>query len=219
MLPVHAAVASSTLVVCGGLPVAKFLQETCTLILPVPAGAGGVHVVLQSDSALLNLSTSPTAAGSASIALDIAAGANQATYYLQSLGDTGSANYHASAPGYADGLGSVDLVPSGIVILGSGVVNLSSGGQTMQIFTARLDATNAPINPQALAGGAALTVTLHSSDPTVGSLPGTVQIAPGTPSSNVTFTPHAVGTTTLSVDQPAGWTLPTALTTLGVVVQ
>ncbi len=212
-------VQSPTLVVSDGLVIGKFLQETGTLILPVRAPTGGLHVTLQSNSALLKLATTDTAPGSATIGLDIAEGGFIATYYIQSLGSFGTATYTATAPGYNPATGNVDLIPSGIVISGPPSVGLAGGAQPVTVYTAQLDAANAPINPQPLAGGQQLVVSLTNSNRGAGTVPSSVTVLPGTFSSIALFTPSAVGSTTVAVVQPAGWTLPTIMTSVGITVQ
>ena len=169
------------LVVGGGFSIGQHLQQDTTLILPVPAPSGGVDVTLQSTSpSLLVLSASPTAAGTASITLHMAAGSQFATYYLQSLGSAGSASYTASAPtGYSPATGTVALAPFGCCHCGaSGASNitipLSGGAIPLSVKVGYLDGTGAPVAEQALAGGPNLVVTLQNTTPATGTVPGTV---------------------------------------------
>jgi Putative Ig domain/PKD domain len=211
---------SNLIVSSDSTAIGKFLQTKGSLILPVPAPAGGVHVTLQSNSPYLKLSTTATGAGSATIGLDVAAGSfNAPDYYIQSLDSSGTVTYTATAPGYGAATASLDLMPSGIVILGPSNVNLSLGAQTLQIIAAQLSSTNDPANPQQLAGGGSLVVSLFNANRNVGTVPGTVTIAPGTDRSYFLFTPLAAGNTTISVVQPDLWTVPTSLTSLGILVQ
>jgi hypothetical protein len=213
---------AGNIIVADGLTIGQFLQsDISNLILPTAAPAGGLHVTLTSNSPLLKLSTTATGAGSATIGIDLAAGATGATYYVQSLGSSGTVGYTATAPGYGPGTAnSIALVPSGIVILGPSSVSLAGGPQSLTVFTAQLSASNAPVVPQALAGGASLTVSLTNSPGVAGSVPVTVTIAPGTDGSFPLFTPLVSGSsTTVSVVQPSLWTLPTSLTSLGIFVQ
>ena len=221
---VVATVQAPTLVVTGGITIGQFLQDTGTLILPVPAPSGGLHVTLQSNSSLLKLATDPTKAGTTSIGIDFTAGQSIATYYIQSLGATGTPTYTATAPGYSAGTGSISLSPSGIVIFGpsfcaSCTMPLANGPQPLTIYTAQLDATGKPVTPQSLAGGSSLAITLSNSNRAVGTVPGPAVIAPGTPSVQATFTPVATGITNISVTQPANWTTPDSNTQVGIIVQ
>ena len=117
------------------------------------------------------------------------------------------------------------MMPSGIVILGPGgspaTINVPKSGTppVLTVYTTQLSASNSPATPQSLAGGALLTVSLTNFNTTAGTVPATVIITPGTSSSNVLFTPSAVGgSTSVSVVQPGGWTLPTTWTSLGINV-
>ena len=180
-------------------------------------------MTLQSTSpSLLVLSASPTAAGTASITIHMAAGSQFATYYLQSLGSAGSASYTASAPtGYSPATGIVALAPSGVVIAGASniTIPLSGGAISLAVKVGYLDATGAPVAEQVLAGGPNLVVTLQNTTPATGTVPGTVTITAGTSAKTATFTPAHVGTTTVSVQPPPGWPTPTSLTQVGITVQ
>jgi hypothetical protein len=203
--------------------IGAFLQEQATLVLSLAAPAGGLHVTLTSNSSLLKLSTVATAAGTASIGLDIGAGTNSATFYLQALGSSGSPTYKVSAPGYADAIMSVNLVPSGVVILGAttcvSACSVPAGGQlALNVTTAYLDpSTNVPQAPQALAGGAPLNVTLVNSNPAAGTV-GPVVIQPGTATTGIQFAATGISgaSTTLSVTQPSGWTTPASLVQVAI---
>ncbi|HTS65855.1 MAG TPA: hypothetical protein VMH28_27725, partial [Candidatus Acidoferrales bacterium] len=124
------------------------------------------------------------------------------------------------AAGYAPSSGTITLVPSGVVIQGPGSVT-RPGTLTLTIYTAQLsgDGLNTPVIPEALAGGGSLIVSLHNSDPTIGSVSSSVIISPGTNNSTTLFVPLAAGSTTVSLDQPTGWTTPSQLTTLNIKVQ
>ena len=216
---------SGNLIVCGDLTIGQFLQDSCYALLPGgTAPSGGVHVTVQSNSPLVTFSTTATGAGSASIGFDIPAGGNIAYFYVQSLGSSGSASYTATAPGYGSGTANVTMMPSGVVILGPnfspGPINVGVSGPppVLTVYTAQLSASNSPATPQSLAGGAPLTVSLTNFPGKAGTVPATVIITPGTSSSDVLFTPSAVGSTTVSVVQPGGWTLPTTWTSIGINV-
>ena len=216
---VHASVQSASI---GGLypvTVGQFLQEQGSVLLTVAAPSGGVVVRLQSNSSLLKLAASATAAGSDHIDLTIPAGQQAATYYMQALGNTGPATFTATAPGYAQASATVTMVPSGIVIQGLTFVPLGAGPQPVTVYTTQLNSGGAPQAPQALAGGQSLTVTLNNSNPAAGTVPTTATVAAGASSGVVMFTPVASGQTTVSVVQPTGWTTPTSMTQLGITVQ
>ena len=218
---VHATVQQPTLVVAGGFSIGKYLQQDATLILPVPAPTGGVDVTLHSNSALLLLSSSQTTVGLATLVIHMDAGSQFATYYLQSLGSSGSPTYTANASGYSQGTGTVDLAPSSVVIVApsGNSISLSGGAQQFTVSTAYLDSTLTPVTPQALAPGLSLTVTLNNTNNATGTVsPNPVTISPPNSGVSTTFTPKAQGTTTVSVVQPTGWTTPASLGHLDITV-
>jgi hypothetical protein len=134
---------------------------------------------------------------------------------MYGLDSAGQATVTATAPGYNSGSGTEILTPSAIVIAGPQGVGitfntpLASGNQPLSISTAQIDSSGNFIETQPLAGTAALTVTLTNSNPAVGTVPATATITPGTDTVTVQFHPLTVGTTTIGVNQPAGYSTPT----------
>jgi hypothetical protein len=210
------------------LTVGRNLQASGTVILGQPAPPGGIQVQITSNSGDLLLASSPTAAGAASIMISIPEGMFSALYYLHALADSGTATYTASAPGYSPRTVSMFMARSGVVISGEFgfgfplATTINAPPQPVLLYTYRLDAGNAPLEPQALAGGLTLSVDLENSNPGVGSVTSPVIITGGngTPESPGMgqFTPLSLGSTVLSVETPAGYTQPTLNTTLTVVV-
>jgi hypothetical protein len=226
---VQATVQASTVNInINGLVIGNFLEGQATLTLSAPAPSGGLAVTLTSNSSLLRLSKNATDAGAASIVVIVPQGATAATYYVYSQGSTGTATYSASAPGYAStGDDTVTFAPSGIVLYPKDSSSLSVGGTSgFYVYTAQLstDGSNSPVTPQSLAGSATLNVSLTNSNPAAGTLNGSsagtvsIAISPGTNNSIVTFAATASGSSTISVTQPNGWTLPSALQQLGFLV-
>ncbi len=80
---------------------------------------GGVTVTIQSDSpSRVLVAPNASTAGSASISVNVPDGQTIVTYYVHGLeGVTGSANVSLSAPGFAGGSHTVQVVPSGIEIV------------------------------------------------------------------------------------------------------
>jgi hypothetical protein len=91
---------------------------------------------------------------------------------------------------------------------------LSGGNQPVTVWTALLNASDAFVQQQQLAGGLSLEVFLRSSDPAVGSITPSVTISGGSDSSVAQFTPVGVGDTTVSMLPVAGYTLPSNYTTV-----
>jgi hypothetical protein len=213
---------AGNLIINNFLTIGQFLQDSGSLLLPVAAPAGGLHVTLTSNSPLILLSTTATGAGSATIGIDLIPLQRTASYYVQSLGSSGTATYTATAPGYNPGTDTVTMAPSGVVIFNPGSPNVSKAGgpKPLTVITAYLDGSNSAVAPgQALAGGSSLVVSLTNTPGTAGTVPATVTIAPGDSSTTAMFTPLVSGSsTTVSVVQPAGWTTPAALTSVGITV-
>jgi hypothetical protein len=134
---------------------------------------------------------------------------------MYGLDVSGTATVSATATGYTSGSGTETLTPSGIVIAGPNGPGfpfntpLASGNQTLSISTAQLDTSGNFVQTQPLAGTALLTVSLTNSNPAVGTVPATATITPGNDTGTVQFHPLTVGTTTIGVTQPSGYSAPT----------
>jgi hypothetical protein len=206
------------LVIDSGNTIGKNLQRSGTIILlGATAPTNGLVVHLAGTPGLVSLSTTGTDAGSNSINVTIQSGQSSGTYFMYGLNDSGSATITATAPGVTTGTGTETLMPSGIVVYGpqgAGITTfntpLASGNQTLSVSTAQLDPSGNFVQTQALAGNASLTVSLTNTDATVGTVPATVAITPGTDTSTAQFHPLKVGTTTVGY-QPVGggYTTPT----------
>ena len=184
------------------------------------------------DPSRLLLSASATVPGSKSITITVPAGASNAQYYLQSLSDSGSVSYAASAPKYHSATGTISLTPSGVLLTGPAGApdeaevlrpeapefphgffgNLAAGKTTgIVVYTAYLvpkTHRGADITIQPLRAGISLKVNLQNSNPAVGIIPDSVTIMGGSDQAEAKFTALSVGSTVLSVDTPAGYTTP-----------
>jgi hypothetical protein len=215
-------VTSQNLICTGGLTIGQFLQDVGQVIVPGGAPVAGLHVTIQSNSPSLVLSTNATTAGSGPIGFDLTAGTVVTpNFFIQPQGSSGDPTYTVSAPGYVSATCSVALAPSGVVIVnyGSSIVSLGGGPQPLTVLAAQLDASDNPVVPQSLAGGASLAVSLTNTNRGAGTVPATVNIEPGTDRISALFSPAGTGFTSISVTQPMGWTLPTSLTSVGITVQ
>ena len=221
-----------------GTTIGQNLETNCTVAIGQPAPAGGVSVLLTSNSpASLLLSTTAPAAGLTSITATIPGGGTSATFFAQSLVNSGSATYSASSSGFVSRNGTVAFAPSGVVIAGPFGLGAPfffasvSGGQTpITVFTGVLNTDPASCgsvaatpcfqgNLQALRGGIApLQVTLNSSSTAVGTIASPVSIPSGSGSAISQFTPVSPGSTTVSVVTPAGFTTSINQTTLAATV-
>jgi hypothetical protein len=202
-------VATPGLAITDQVSVGANLEKSGAVILGAPAPLGGLDVTLTSgDPGLLLLSLNATDAGAASIIVHIPAGMNNGTYYLQALGTGGTVTYTASATGYSNKIGTVTLAPSGLVLagpfgFGMFFTNLSTPA-TLTIYTAQLDPfTNTYVEIQPLRAGFSVNASLNTSNPAVGSIaPMPVTIIGGSDNAVTTFSPLAVGQTTVSLVRP-----------------
>jgi adhesin/invasin len=199
-----------------------------------PAPAGGLSVTISSlTPGTAQLSTSQTAAGSSSIVVTVPAGTtNLPTFYVQGL-SVGTGQLQASAAGYnfstGNSNGGVAITPSGFVIAGpSGVAGQSfstttiTGTTQLTLTLMRLDPTNHPAVIGQLMGGGTASVAVTSGTPSFGSIVDSPAVFTGGESTNslspVLFSPASVGSTVLSVVQPAGFSTPTSGGQLTAVV-
>jgi len=205
----------------GDVFVGKNMQHVTTVLLGQAAPSGGLQVTLTSQSASLKLAPDEATVGANSITITIPAGQASAQYYVQGFADSGTGTYTAMASGYNTKTATVTFAPSGVVIAGPfgfGFplnTTLALGDQPVTISTAMLDPVSKQyIERQQLAAGLSLTVTTSNSQAAVGTIPASAVIDGGTDSKVVQFTPLSVGQTTLGVNQPAGYTLPSQYTSL-----
>jgi hypothetical protein len=221
--------------------IGRNLQIGGSLSLGQPA-PGGLQVVLTSNNPeQLLLSHGAQEPGAASITVDVAAGGTSGTYYLQSLSDTGTVTYSATAPGFVSRIGNVRLTPSGVVI-GLGPpdeaevfrkeaseyehglsISLSHDkGFPLTVYMAQLDPVThrgADITVQALRPGVSATVELNNSDPAVGTISSSVSIKSGSSSAAAPFGARKEGSTVISAITPTGFTAASNSTSLTVAVK
>jgi hypothetical protein len=209
------------------------------------AAAESVPVTLTSeDPKRLLLSRTGKEVGSESLTIEIPPGQVSGSFYLQALGNSGTVNYSASAPGYASRTAAVGLTPSGVVITPSpygppdeaelfrketsetprGFVASLSKPEKMNllVWTVQLDPAtlrSADVTVQPLRAGMSLTVGLNSSDPAVGTIVSPVTIAAGAEHGTTTFTPVGRGSTKISVVTPEGFTTSSNSTAVSAVVR
>jgi hypothetical protein len=201
--------------------VGKNLQFFGTALFGAPAPAGGLDVTVTVTAGQLQLATTATGASASSITINIPAGQSNTHYYLRALADTGTATYTVSAPGFAPKSGTVFLSPSGIVVSGPFgfgqqlLTTLGLGAQPVTLNTAVLEpGTNIPMAIQPLAAGMTAVGPFSNTTPAVGTVPASATITAGNDNVVVQFTPLSVGQTTISITQPAGFSLPSTYTSV-----
>jgi hypothetical protein len=142
------------------------------------------------------------------------------------LQSSGSVTLTATAANWGSGTITVNLTPSGFVLIGpQGMGNdfgtYSNSGQTpLTVQAMQLDpVTNAPQVAQAVAGGLSEIVSVSSGSSSVGTIPNSpVTIHGGSASGSVSFQPVGIGKSLLTVTPPAGFTTPLSGATLNAVV-
>jgi hypothetical protein len=214
---INATVGQPKIIIDRDNTIGKNLERAGTIILLGAAAPANGLIVHLAASGPVSLSTTGLDAGFNSIDVTIPAGQSSGTYFMYGQDVSGSATITATAPGYTTGTGTETLTPSGIVVAGPLGVGwttfntlLASGNQTLSISTAQLDSMGRFVQTQPLAGTVPLTLSLTNTDATVGTVPATVVITPGTDTGTVQFQPLNAGTNMIGVVQPAGgYTPPT----------
>jgi uncharacterized repeat protein (TIGR01451 family) len=212
-----------------GNAVGKDLEVSSSFSLGAVAPAGGLQVTLTSgDATKLRLSTSATTLGTGQITVTVNAGsASSPIFYYQALDGTGTVTVTATAAGYANGLATVTLQPSGFIVNTPGSINTTtlSNNTNIVITPARLNPTTlAWITNQLLRGGLApVTVTVTSTDqtggPNVGAVtPGSVVFNPGDSVQVLAFDPGVTGTAQIAVTPPSGFSTPSNFRTIVATV-
>jgi hypothetical protein len=200
---VLATVGTPGISVTDQVSIGKNLQISGNFTLGAFAPPGLIVTITSSDPSLLRLSTSPTAAGSTFITISMPPGGFGGSYYLQALGNSGTVQYTASAPGYTSRTGTITLTPSGVV-LGDGI---NPGGfvfgNIVVASMAQLDLSGNFVEIQQLAGG--MPTVLIDMSTTVGgaSITTPVQITGGNDSVNAVLTGSGFGSVTAST--PTGY--------------
>jgi hypothetical protein len=230
------AVATPNLAIAGDLFLGKDLQTPAAIVLGEPAPPGGLNVTLKSaDPSRLLLAAKEDETGSAAVTIAIPAGARNAPYVIQGLGDSGEVEYSAAAPGYRSRSGKVKLTASGVILAyeaygppAEGNVKRRIGAhKDAQFFVSLADAKANPVHlvvysayidretgraadftVQPLRAGVTATVTLKSSNPEVATIESPLTIKPGFNRAVCLFTPSAPGSAVITVDTPSGFSTP-----------
>ncbi|MGA1981677.1 MAG: hypothetical protein ABSG84_04320 [Acidobacteriaceae bacterium] len=181
--------------------------------------------VTVSGGTIATVSSSATAAGTvtagtSSITIPNVSTANVGTIWIQGQ-SLGSTTITVSAPGYTSGIGLATVDPSGFVLqTGDFATTNTSPATTIPIYAAVLDPNtldyvgSAQLNP-----GLSVNVPFNSSAMNVGTTaPNPVPFTGGAASENAAFTPAGtVGTSTLSLGTPAGFSTPSQTSTQQII--
>ena len=216
-----------TALIAPNLTIGKNLEAVATITLSKPAPDGGVDITLRSnDPARLRISRTPDQAGVSTFVLRVREGFRESPeFWIHALDSSGTATYSATAPAFADGVGTVNLTPSAIIITGpvktSAVVTTPRAEPTkLRLSSARLDASFQYVEEQPIAGGLSAQVGVLSSSEATGTiLRSPVELRPGTSAAVTQFQPAQEGDTTVRVSLPEGFSVPAQFASLKVTVQ
>jgi hypothetical protein len=185
---------------------------------------GGTTVRIESsDPAVALVSPNATTAGSAFVEVPVANGQVAAFLHVQGVeGAVGSATITASAPGFSDTSGTVNVVQPAIRLQGlvSSIDTLDpDDGFQVQLGRATADGATLAVAQAVRAGGTGVSATVTVGDPAVGGLvegggtlaSQTLVIGAGASSAVFVFRPLSEGTTAVSSSAP-GFQATTAAT-------
>jgi trimeric autotransporter adhesin len=200
------------------------LQTTLGIYLPVAPPNPVTVTVITQGPAIATLSNSNTVVGVTTLTFPNVTSGYVGTIYVQ--GQTvGSTTITVSAPGYTNGIGSVTVNPSGFAFGGntSFTTTTTSGPQTLTIYpyaltpgTLTIVSYPLEVNP----GLGAISVPITSSDKTVGTITTSpIVFNAGDSSDTSSFQPLAVGTSTISIGTPTGFSTPSQYQQITATVQ
>ncbi|MCK6372451.1 MAG: hypothetical protein L6Q83_14205, partial [Gammaproteobacteria bacterium] len=158
-----------------------------------------------------------TAAGGASAAIANVANTNSRSFWLQGLQAGQSAQVRFSAPGYNDATVAVEVDPSGFVFaswVNDFTTTSLASNTSLTIEAVRLSRDTGAVQDtsyQRVRGGlpAPVLVTVESANPAVGTVtPSPQSFAAGVHSVQVQFDPLTAGSSTLTLQTPAGFDEP-----------
>jgi hypothetical protein len=163
------------------------------MTLSVPAPSQGETITLTSaDASKLLLSTDPTAAGTASVTVSVAAGnsSSNTSVYAQALAGTGSVNLTASGTSFDPQTVAVALVPSGFVLSANNCIASTSFSTTL------LSGSDSPLTAYAVALDPN---TLNDVDLINGCVPNAQLVRPGVGPVSVPITSSNTSVGTINV--------------------
>ncbi len=206
--------------------VGKNLETEAVIRLTEPAGGEGLQVtVTSSDPNRLRFSLAPDRAGSGSILIPVRTGSKETReFWVQALTDRGDVGYSVTAPGVGTKQGKVTMAASGFVIAGPGnsasvQTTPRSRASTLTVFSVALDSSWDLIEPQPVAGGIPVQVSITSSNPLVGSVASPqITFNGGTGAASTDFQPRSEGDVDVMVAVPKGYNSPARRRSVAIAV-
>jgi hypothetical protein len=207
----------------GALTLGLNATQDANFNLDTPAPAGGLAVTITSSDptrVLVVPGSNPNVLGTATTTINVAAGQTFVSYSAQGLANSGNATVTYSAPGYASFTRTVTFAPTSLRIQGAqSPLNTSTtaANTIVEVCFGLLDAAGTPQGGAIVRGGINLAANVTSSNTAVGvmvngnnSIVGGQQCTTTTVATAIAFDPISAGTTTMTVEQPAGMIVPTS---------
>jgi trimeric autotransporter adhesin len=200
------------------------LETPLSIYLPVAPPNAVTVTVASNGPAIATLSNSATAVGGSTLTFTNVTSTFVGTIYVQ--GQTvGTTTMTVSAPGYTNGIANITVYPSGFAFNGdaSFTTTTSQAPTTLTLYpfaltpgTLTILSFGLQVNP----GVGPISIPITSSDLAVG----TITTSPiifnaGDSGDSTTFQPVGVGTSTISIGTPAGFSTPSQYQQITATVQ
>ncbi|HLK17413.1 MAG TPA: hypothetical protein VKT81_00615 [Bryobacteraceae bacterium] len=215
---VHVVSLTSGSVVFPDVEVGKDLVAPMSITLPAPAKSDVLIHVSINNPALALLSLDGTSNGTAEITSIIPGGQSSTRFYVYGLAASAQAQVSAVFTGYGTVTANINLDRTGFYWANT-TDSISVGtGSSEQILVGPLDsATAIPIGVQPFRPGAKGSFTIVSSNLKIVAVTGTSNTFPIS-TSTINVSGAAAGTATLTIQQPAGFTAPSARQQMRITV-
>jgi hypothetical protein len=201
--------------------VGRDLQVSVPISLAVAPPSPVTVTVTGSNGLIATITKDGTVEGGTSLTFTNVTTTNVGSIFVQGR-SLGTATVTVQAPGYTSDAGTVTVDPSGFVFITDTLTTTAGAANSaVRVDLYRLHPTtlNTVVN-QDLRGGLTASVGVTSANPAVGTIVnGTVVFSPGDSfRTTAAFDPQAAGTTTINLTQPPGFSIPSNLQQIGVVV-
>jgi hypothetical protein len=182
-----------------------------------PSTAVSVTITANNPS-IATVSSDPTVAGSTAVTFNSITGTTP-PFYIQGMA-TGTATFTISATGYNSATINVTVNPSGFTIATSSFTSSVAADTNVTIAAGLLDPANLSLSVlQPVRGGLTVSVPVTSSSTATGTVTSPVSFTGGQGTGTSSFHAVAVGSSTLSVGAPTGFSTPSTNTSITATVQ
>lgn len=215
---------SASGITLGNASVGQNLEVPILVTLPAAAiqaaGQGNFTLTLtSSDPTKLVLASSAGQSGSGTAIINVPAFVSQTqgnfSVWAQALAGSGTITVTAAANGFPSATSTVSLTPSGFTLLGpqAGVSTITTEqgvNLPLTVQAHRLDASFNVLDEERVRPGFPVTVTVTSSNPSVGTVTNSNVVFSGADEEYTTaqFTATGSGLTTVSANEPGGFSTP-----------